>query len=276
MKDFAGRTCVVTGAASGIGRALALALADRGARLALSDVDEAGVHETATACTGRGAPARGYRVDVADRKAVHAHAEQVADDVGPAALVVNNAGVTLIAAIQEMSYDDMRWVVDVNFWGVVHGTQAFLPQLLAAGRSGDPAHLVNISSVFGLLAVPKQSAYCASKFAVRGFTEAVRQDLLRDDAPVAVSSVHPGGIKTAIVQNARVAPSEEKSHLHKLFYRVATTSAESAAAQILKGVERDRPRILVGYDALGLDLLPRVTGSRYQRLTARLMGRAGY
>lgn len=276
MHEFAGRTCVVTGAASGIGRALALALAGEGARLALSDIDEEGLADARDACASRGATVRPYAVDVADRAAMNAHAAQVVDDLGAPALVVNNAGVSLVASIQDMSYDDLQWLMDINFWGVVHGTQAFLPPLLAAAARGEPAHLVNMSSIFGLMTAPKQSAYCASKFAVRGFTEALRQDLIAADSKVAVSSVHPGGAKTAIFDNARLSRSEDEGRIATLFRRVALTTPESAATQILRGVRRNRPRILVGYDAVGLELLPRVLGSRYHRLNAFVMRQLGY
>ena len=174
MRDFAGKVCVVTGAGSGIGRALSLALARRGARLALSDVDEPAVSATAAGATACGAEVEHYRVNVADRDAVFAHADVVAARFGAVNLVVNNAGVGLSATVRDGTIDDIEWLMGVNFWGVIYGSKAFLPRLL---ESGD-GHLVNISSVLGMIAAPELSAYCAAKFAVRGFTEALRQELL--------------------------------------------------------------------------------------------------
>src|SRR5690554_6201481 len=164
MKDLKNKVAVVTGAGSGIGRALAHALAARGCRLALSDVNEAGLAETvATLDKNR---VKTYRLDVSDRDEIYAHAEQVKADFGQVNLVINNAGVALSATVREMTDDDFKWVMDIDFWGVAHGTRAFLPHLIASGDG----HVVNISSVFGLIGVPKQSAYNAAKFAVRGFT----------------------------------------------------------------------------------------------------------
>ena len=160
MKDLNNRVAVVTGAGSGIGRALAVALAEKGCRLALSDVNETGLAETAAGCSG--AEVRTYTLDVSDRDAIYAHAEQVARDFGQVNLVINNAGVALSASVREMTDDDFKWVMDIDFWGVAHGTRAFLPHLIASGDG----HVVNISSVFGLIGVPKQSAYNAAKFAV--------------------------------------------------------------------------------------------------------------
>jgi NAD(P)-dependent dehydrogenase (short-subunit alcohol dehydrogenase family) len=188
VKHFTDRVAVITGAGSGIGRALALELAERGAQLALSDINEASVSETVTLCQNRGAQAKGYRLDVADREQVTAHAAEVVEHFGRVNIVVNNAGVALKANVEEMSYTDLDWLMGINFWGVVHGTKAFLPHLIASGDG----HLVNISSVFGLIGVPTQSAYNAAKFGVRGFTEALRQEMLIDRRPVGVSCVHPG------------------------------------------------------------------------------------
>ena len=172
MKDLNNRVAVVTGAGSGIGRALAQALAAKGCRLALSDVNETGLAETAAACNET--EVRTYLLDVADRDAVYAHADQVASDFGAVNLIINNAGVALSASVREMTDEDFKWVMDIDFWGVAHGTRAFLPYLIASGDG----HVVNISSVFGLIGVPKQSAYNAAKFAVRGFTEALRQEMI--------------------------------------------------------------------------------------------------
>ncbi|HEY9418197.1 MAG TPA: SDR family NAD(P)-dependent oxidoreductase [Pseudonocardia sp.] len=262
MKDFNGRVAVITGAGSGIGRALALELAGRGARLALSDVNAVGVADTAAGCEKLGVQAQGYVLDVADREAVHAHAAEVVAEFDQVNLVINNAGVAVMATVEEMTYEDFDWIMGINFWGVIHGTKAFLPHLIASGDG----HLVNVSSVFGLVGVPTQSAYNATKFAVRGFTEALRQEMLIEKRPVGVSCVHPGGIRTNIARDARSAgdiPDEKKA---SDFAKIARTSPESAAKTILRGVERNRARILIGPDAYLIDAAPRVLGSNYQTL----------
>jgi NAD(P)-dependent dehydrogenase (short-subunit alcohol dehydrogenase family) len=274
MRRFADKVSVITGAGSGIGRALSLELARRGARLALSDVDLVSVAETAALCEKEGADVRHYQLDVADRAAVHAHAETVAGEFGVVNLVVNNAGVALLAPVAEMTWDDLEWVMNIDYWGVVHGTKAFLPHLISSGDG----HLVNISSVFGLIGVPTQSAYNSAKFAVRGFTEALRQELLLERRRVGVSCVHPGGIRTNIVRNARGGSGADVAGMRSRFDRIARTTPEQAARIILRGVERDRPRILVGPDAYVIDALPRVLGPRYQRLAVaglRIAGRFG-
>jgi NAD(P)-dependent dehydrogenase (short-subunit alcohol dehydrogenase family) len=264
MKNFTDRVAVITGSGSGIGRALALELAGRGARLALSDIDEVAVADTAAHCEKAGAEAKGYRLDVADRAAVTAHADAVAAEFGQVNLVVNNAGVAVMATVEDMSYADMDWIVGINFWGVVHGTKAFLPHLIASGDG----HLVNVSSVFGFVGVPTQSAYNATKFAVRGFTEALRQEMLIEKRRVGVSCVHPGGIQTNIARDARVSDGSTPGQRAVDFARIARTSPEDAAKTIVRGVERNKPRILIGPDAYVFDAVPRLLGARYQRLTA--------
>ncbi|HEV2781133.1 MAG TPA: SDR family NAD(P)-dependent oxidoreductase [Actinophytocola sp.] len=259
MRRFAGKVAVITGAGSGIGRALSVELARRGARLALSDVDVVTLAETAALCEKEGAEVRHYELDVADRSAVLAHAGTVVGDFGGADLVVNNAGVALVAPVARMSWEDLEWVMSIDYWGVVHGTKAFLPHLIASGDG----HLVTISSVFGLVGVPTQSAYNSAKFAVRGFTEALRQEMLLERHRVGVTCVHPGGIRTDIVRNARGADS---GGLRDGFDRIARTTPERAAEIILRGVERNRPRVLVGADAYLIDALPRLLGPLYQRL----------
>jgi NAD(P)-dependent dehydrogenase (short-subunit alcohol dehydrogenase family) len=264
MRNFTDRVAVITGAGSGIGRALALELAGLGARLALSDIDEVAVADTAARCEKAGAQAKGYRLDVADRAAVTAHAAAVAAEFGQVNLVVNNAGVALVGTVEEMSYADLEWIVGINFWGVVHGTKAFLPHLIASGDG----HLVNISSVFGFVGVPTQSAYNATKFAVRGFTEALRQEMLIARRPVRVSCVHPGGIRTNIARDARDTTGTDAEQRAVDFAKIARTTPEEAAKIIVRGIRRNKPRILVGRDAYVFDAVPRLLGARYQRLTA--------
>jgi len=263
MKDLNNRVAVVTGAGSGIGRSLAKALAAKGCRLALSDVNEMGLAETAAAC--KDTEVRTYILDVSDRDAIYAHADQVVNDFGAVNLIINNAGVALNASVREMTDDDFKWVMDIDFWGVAHGTRAFLPHLI---ESGD-GHVVNISSVFGLIGVPKQSAYNAAKFAVRGFTEALRQEMKLENQPVAVSCVHPGGIRTNIANSARVGVSDNSEALRAGFDKLAMTTPDKAAATIIKGILKDESRILVGPDAWGIDAMNRMLGSSYQPLVER-------
>ncbi|HEX4222607.1 MAG TPA: SDR family oxidoreductase [Pseudonocardiaceae bacterium] len=277
MRRFADKVAVITGAGSGIGRALALDLAGRGARLALSDIDAGRVDETVAQCVERGAEAKAYQLDVADRAAVLAHAEQVVEDFGRANLVINNAGVALVAPVLEMNWADLEWVMNIDFWGVVHGTKAFLPHLIASGDG----HVVNLSSVFGLVGVPTQSAYNAAKFAVRGFTEALRQEMAIGRYPVGVSCVHPGGIKTNIARDSRAHPDWENPEGREQFDKIALTTPEKAAQVILRGVRNNHSRILVGPDAYAFDATARILGPFYQRLTsggarlAELFGASG-
>ncbi len=270
MKTLNGRTAVITGAASGIGRSLALALARENTNLALCDIDEAGLTETAKQAAELGVDVFQQVLDVADRKAFFAFRDQVVEHfAGRVHIVVNNAGVSLRATVDDMELDDFEWLMNINFWGVVSGTQAFLPIL----RSVDEGHIVNISSVFGIIGVPTQAAYCASKFAVRGFTESLRLELLAEEANINVSSVHPGGIKTNIVRNGRVRPMsrfDDSQDLVKQFDRMAQTSPEDAAKTIIQGIKRNTPRILIGNDAKAIDVAQRTLPSLYQKLAVRI------
>lgn len=266
MDELSGKVAVVTGAGSGIGRALAKRLATEGARLAISDVDEAGLIETAQACKRSGAEVRTYRVDVGERAAVLAHADAVVGDFGSVNLVVNNAGVALQANVLEMSFEDLDWLMNINFWGMVNGSKAFLPHLISSGDG----HLVNISSVFGLIGVPTQSAYCAAKFGVRGFTESLRQEMRMGKHPVGVTCVHPGGIKTNIARSARSALHRSSDEMAAAFDRIARTTPDTAARRILTGVRKDQARVLIGVDALAIDGMPRLLGSAYQSVVSRV------
>ncbi len=264
-RTYAGKVAVVTGAGSGIGRELALHLAGRGARLALSDVDADAAEATAAQCRTGGAIARSWRLDVADRDAMFAHADGVVAEFGAVDLVINNAGVSVNGRVSELADVDHRWIMGINYWGMVHGTQAFLPHLTTSH-----GQLANVSSVFGLVAFPGQSAYNASKFAIRGFTEALRMELAADKVAVAVSLVHPGGIKTNIVRNARIPASDDQAEAAANFDKIAVTTPAKAARIILRGLEREKPRILVGPDAWAIAAIPRVLGVRYLGLVARL------
>jgi NAD(P)-dependent dehydrogenase (short-subunit alcohol dehydrogenase family) len=268
MRDFNGKVAAITGAGSGIGRALALELAGRGARLALSDVDSAGVEETVAEVAGRGGTAQGYTLDVSNRQAVFAHAEEVASDLGKVNLIFNNAGVAMHNPILETPIEDIEWLMGINYWGVVYGTKAFLPHLIASGDG----YVVNVSSVFGLIAVPGQAAYNSAKFAVRGFTEALRQEMLMSGTPVGVSCVHPGGVKTSIARSAHL-PGRDPVESAKQFEKTARTTPERAARTILRGVERNRAKILVGPDAYAIDVMGRALGSRYQAIVTRAVAR---
>jgi NADP-dependent 3-hydroxy acid dehydrogenase YdfG len=268
MTEFAGRVAVVTGAGSGIGRALAHGLARRGAHLALSDVDSVGLAETVAGLGS--AQVRSDTLDVADRAAVLAYAEDVVARFGRVNQVYNNAGIASAGNVLTSTFDEIERVVDVDFWGVVNGTKAFLPHLIASGDG----HVVNISSLFGLLAVPSQSAYNAAKFAVRGFTEALRQEMLVARHPVRVTCVHPGGVRTGIARNAVRGEGFTDGRTMERFERtMLRMTPQDAAATILSGVRRGRARVLVGNDARVLDLVVRVLGSAYQRPLAFVAGR---
>jgi NAD(P)-dependent dehydrogenase (short-subunit alcohol dehydrogenase family) len=267
VKDFRGKVAAITGAGSGIGRALAVDLAGHGAHLALSDVDEAGLAATVSLCEGRSVKVTSQRVDVAERQAVHAWADQVVADHGHVNLIFNNAGVAVGAEVETMRYEDLDWLMGINFYGVVHGTKAFLPHLRAAGEG----HVVNISSVFGLVAIPSQSAYNAAKFAVRGFTEALRLELdSNPDCGVSCTTVHPGGIKTNIANNARIDPNTtnggDTTQAVARFNRSLMTSPTKAAGVILAGVQADQRRVLIGPDARLFDLLAHLPINVTQRI----------
>lgn len=266
MKSLNDKVVVITGAGSGIGRAVALNVAGKGALVAISDVDEAGLAQTAALAEKAGAKeVRTDRLDVADRAAFEAYAGDVAAHFGRVNVVVNNAGVALAGDFVDLDWDDIDWIIGINFWGVVHGSKFFLPHLIASGDG----HLVNISSLFGLVSMPGQTMYNASKYAVRGMTEAIREEMLIAGHRVGVTAVHPGGIKTAIARNARVSEHEDKNATVKLFdEKLARMTPEKAAAIIVKGIERNQARVIVGIDAHLLHTLGKVAGSRYQDLVA--------
>ena len=269
MKNFTDKVAAITGAASGLGRELAIALAGRGCHLSLADLDETGLAQTQALARQANAAVRiGTRkLDVADRSAVFAWADAAAQEHGKVNLIFNNAGVGLAATVEAMSMTDFTWLMNINFWGVVHGTQAFLPHLKASGDG----HVVNVSSLFGLLASPGASAYHAAKFAVRGYTESLRQELDLMRCGVSATCVHPGGIKTAIAKNSRVDASIAALGVDPLtssreFEKHLVTAADKAAAIVLDAVSRNRRRVLVGRDAVVLDKIQRLFPSGYAAL----------
>jgi NAD(P)-dependent dehydrogenase (short-subunit alcohol dehydrogenase family) len=262
MESYQGRIAAITGAGSGIGRGLAEELVARGAHVALSDIDPDGLAETALRCEGKGVKVTTRVLDVADRDAVHAWAEEVVEEHGSVNLIVNNAGVALVADVVDMSYDDLEWVMNINFWGVVHGTKAFLPHLEASGEG----HVVNVSSVFGLVGIPSQSAYNAAKFAVRGFTDALRVELEIARSCVSATTVHPGGINTSIVRNARFSDAAAASEDLTESERALRTPPAEAAEHILDAVLKNRRRTLPGSGAKVIDAVSRLPAGFAQRL----------
>ncbi|MBM4482033.1 SDR family NAD(P)-dependent oxidoreductase [Rhodococcus hoagii] len=270
MSEFAGKVCVITGAGSGIGRALALNLAGQGAKLALSDMDSVGLAETVRQVEALGADVKSDHLDVTQREAVLSYADAVVAHFGKVNQVYNNAGIAFHGEVERSEFKDIERIMDVDFWGVVNGTKAFLPHVIASGDG----HIVNVSSLFGLLSIPGQSAYNAAKFAVRGFTESLRQEMLIAKHPVKVTCVHPGGIKTAIARNATMPDGDDQATLAQFFdRRLARTTPEEAAKTITTGVRKGKPRVLIGADAKFLDAWVRIVGPSYQRVVATVTSR---
>lgn len=267
MKDFKNNVAAITGAGSGIGQQLALLLARAGCHLSLSDVNEQGLASTRGLVEPFGVTVTTSKVDVSNRDQVAAWAKQTMADHGKVNMIFNNAGVALGSTVEGMSYDELDWVMGINFWGVVYGTKEFLPFLKASGSG----HIINISSLFGLTSQPTQSAYNASKFAVRGFTEALRQELDMQKCGVSVTCVHPGGIRTNIANAARMNDSikslgMDPSKSTKQFNKLLRTPPEDAAQVILDAVRANDRRVLIGNDAKVLDLIQRVAPTGYQKL----------
>jgi len=274
LKD---RIIVITGAASGIGRALACELAARGSDLALADRDEAGL-QTLAAEIASTAPQRKvtlHKVDVSDAGQIEEFAKAATAAHQGLNILVNNAGVALLGKFDELEQAQMEWLMNVNFWGVVRGTRAFLPHL---SRQRE-AHIVNLSSIFGIVAPPGQSAYAASKFAVRGFSESLRHELQMANSPIRLSVVHPGGVATNIARNARsgagIADNERRGKAIERFDAMAITAPATAALRIVKGIEKNAPRILIGNDARFLDLLQRLRPASYWSAVAGRIEKAG-
>jgi len=270
MQGFAGKVAVVTGAGSGIGQALAVELGRSGASVAISDVDTEGLAITEERLRAIGASVKADRLDVTEREAFQLYADGVKAHFGKVNQIYNNAGIAYVGDVEVTPFKDIERVMDVDFWGVVNGTKAFLPHLIDSGDG----HVVNVSSIFGLFSIPGQAAYNSAKFAVRGFTEALRQEMLTSSHQVAVTTVHPGGIKTAIMRNASSVDSFDTKNLTDFFEKYLTrTTPERAAEIILDAVRKKRARVLVGADAKVLDAIVRLTGSGYQRLFSAAVAR---
>jgi NAD(P)-dependent dehydrogenase (short-subunit alcohol dehydrogenase family) len=265
-----GRTAVVTGGGGGIGRAVAVSLARRGCHLALADIDEAGMEGTADLVRSSGVRVSRHRLDVADRAAVKGFPALVAAEHGGVDVLVNNAGVAVGGTFEQVSEEDFEWLFEINFWGVVRMTRALLPQLRASGD----ARIVNLSSVFGLVAPPEQVAYAASKFAVRGFSEALRHEL--EGSGVGVTVVHPGGVATSIAEKARVpagVSDEEVARRHERFRKLLRLPPEVAGETIVRGVERRQPRVLVGSDARLISMIARALPVSYWKVLVLKAGK---
>ena len=270
MQGFAGKVAVVTGAGSGMGAELAVQLGRHGASVAISDVNTEGLAVTEGRLKAIGAPVKSDRLDVAERESFLLYADDVKNHFGKVNQIYNNAGIAFSGDIEVTQFKDIERVMDVDYWGVVNGTKAFLPHLIASGDG----HVINTSSIFGLFSVPGQAAYNSAKFAVRGFTEALRQEMILAGHPVKVTSVHPGGIKTAIARNSTAAEGLDAASMAEWFdAKMARTYSERAAEIILDGVAKGKAKVLVGADAKILDVFVRVTGSGYQRVLSTLAAR---
>lgn len=261
---------VITGAASGIGRALAVKLAEEGiAGLAISDWNEVELAVTAAMIEKLGVPVSSHVIDVSKFDQVQRLAEEAVARHGRVTHLVNNAGVGVIGEFEQLSIEDFEWLMGVNFWGVIYGCKVFMPIL----RQQEHGHILNVSSVFGFIAPEEQTAYCSSKFAVRGFTESLRHELRGSN--ITVSAIHPGGIKTNIARNSRIGegtPQEWKQQGTKFFDKVARTSPETAAETIVKGIKAKNERILIGSDAYAISAFSRLFPKRYLRIIERISG----
>lgn len=266
MKSFNQKVAAITGAGSGIGQQLAILLAQQGADLALSDVNDQGLAETLSLVKQYPVKVTLTKLDVSHQQAVREWAANSFKDHGKINLIFNNAGVALASTVEGMSYEEMEWIFNINFWGVVYGTKEFLPYLKQSGEG----HIINISSLFGLTAQPSQSAYNATKFAVRGFTESLRQELNMQNNGVSATCVHPGGIRTNIANSARMSDSIRSLGMNpakasRSFNKVLKTPPKEAAKIILEAVKHDKARILIGNDAKILDLIQRITPTHYSQ-----------
>lgn len=273
MHDLKHKTAAITGAASGIGRETALLLADEGCRLALSDVDEAGLKEIAEILAHKGPGVSTHIVDVADRASMKRFAEEAENHHGGVDIVINNAGVTVFDTIKDGKVEDFEWLMGINLWGVYYGCKYFLPYLSKAKE----AAIVNISSIFGFAGIPSQTYYCTSKFAVRGMTEALRLELAVSDPHIHVCCVHPGTIDTNIVHNGRFLGKtmlgETKKELADNFHNLAMTKPSRAARAIVRGIKKKSKRVRIGIDSKLIDFLARMLPVRYPALVLPLLRR---
>jgi short-subunit dehydrogenase len=275
MTAIRGAAAAVTGAASGIGRALALELAARGCDLALADRDEAGLQTVAAEIAKAGQrKVTVHRVDVGEPEQIAGFAQAATAAHPGLNIVVNNAGVALLGQFTEIDQAQFDWLMNINFWGVVHSTRAFLPHLSRQSA----AHIVNLSSIFGIIAPPGQTAYAAAKFAVRGFSESLRHELQMANSPVRLSVVHPGGVATNIARNSRtgtgVTDNAQRVEAIERFDKVAKTTPQAAALRIIEGIEKNKPRILIGTDARMIDILQRLRPGTYWKVLAKKIEQA--
>ncbi len=263
MKNLNARVAVITGAGSGIGRAISILLAEEGCHLAIADINQEGLMETLRQIEKPGRKISTHLLDVSNLKDMTAFCNDVLKIHGDVHLLINNAGVAVNDLVVDGLIEDFEWIMGINFWGVVYGCKLFLPQMLKTDR----AHIVNISSIFGLAGIPSQATYCSTKFAVRGFTESLRSELM--DTHVSVSCVHPGGVATNIEKKARFRKSFDGStheELTRTVEKLAFNSPEQAAQIILKGIKANKEKIVIGSDAYFVDIITRLFPVFYSRI----------
>ena len=267
MKNLKGAVAAVTGCASGIGRALAINLAREGCHVAISDINESGLKETTDLIENKNVKISTHKLDVADREQVYRWADEVVKEHGKVNIIINNAGVTVGQSLEDITYEDYEWIMGINFWGVVYGSKAFLPYI----KDQPEGHIVNISSINGFITWPHNGSYCSAKFAVKGFTETLLQEMR--GTSVGVSCVHPGGIKTNIVRNARLRNLDLETTQEEAagnFDKICLTTADKAARVIIKGIKKNKRRMLVGADARVFDWLTRAIPITHTRLMGYL------
>lgn len=268
MGSFNGKITVITGAASGIGRELALQMSREGAVIVAADYDKKNLDETVKMVKASGGEAFGYKLDISDSRQVVKFAADVKKKHGAIDILVNNAGVTLFGKFDELTIKDMEWIMNINYWGAVYMTKAFLKDI----KEKPGSYLVNVASIFGVIGTGNQTSYCATKFGLRGFTEALQDEL--HAFPVKIISVIPGGIKTNIARNARFikdgAVMKDTEKLAKRFDKISRTTASQAAAAIIDGMKKKKQRVLIGSDARLLDRLQRYLPVKYNRVIAKL------